>query len=224
MGPTVHGYSYDCRVASNADVLALVHRYCEKYARILGVDKLPKIFLRDNLGSKWLGRLTFRQGQENVMEIQARAFSADALERVVAHEMAHHAEMLALGQERLARLKIGIKPADHGPEWEAYAAQINAVMGAGFVTKTSDQSYGLSTEVKPYLLLIEPIGSRLGYAVGVRLSPKMREYADKHVAAGAKLVSSTDAAWARGPKIGSGRWAVPKEPPLQERLQQLFNS
>jgi len=218
-------YSYDYRVAADSGTLTLIHKYAEKYARILGVSELPKIHLRDNLGSRWLGRLTFRKGQQNVMEIQTVAATDGALERVVAHEMAHHAEFLALTENQIELLKAGIKPADHGAVWQEMAAKINAVAGAGFVTKTSDQSYGLSKEVKPYYILIEPIsGTKLGYAIGVRLSPKMQAYADVHVARGAKLISTTDAAWQHGPKIGSGSWAIAKDPALYERLQQLFNS
>lgn len=205
--------------------LALIRQFAVKYGRLLGEPSLPKIVIRDNLGSKWLGRLTFRKGSENVMEIQARALVDErTLERIVAHEMAHHVEMLGLTERDMSLLKVGIRPQSHGDRWKELAAKINAVAGAGFVTKDSDHDFVLTTETKPYLILIAPIGSNtLGYAIGMRPSPKQQRYIDQRLTNGAKLIRTTDATWVDGPKMGDG-WAVPRKPEEKERLQKLYDT
>jgi hypothetical protein len=205
--------------------LTLVRQFALKYARILGVTELPKIAIRDNLSSKWLGRCTWRNGHENVMEIQARALVDErTLERIVAHEMAHHAEYLQFTEQDIALIKAGIRPASHGAPWKDLAARINAVAGAGFVTKNSDEDFVLTKETKPYLVLVSKIdSSTLGYAIGVRLSPRMKSFTDRRLAEGAKLIQTTNAIWANGPKIGGG-WAVPRQPEEKERLQKLYDT
>lgn len=205
--------------------LTLIRHFALKYARILGVDSLPKIVIRDNLSSNWLGRCTWRNGHENVMEIQARALIDErTLERIVAHEMAHHAEYLALTEQDIARVKVGLRPPSHGAQWKELAAKINAVAGAGFVTKNSDVDFVLTKETKPYLVLIWQIdSSTLGYAIGVRLSPRMKSFTDRRFAEGAKLIETTDATWTKGPKIGGG-WAVPRDPDEKERLQKMYDT
>jgi hypothetical protein len=207
--------------------IALIRQLAVKYARMLGVAELPKIVVRDNLNSAWLGRCTFRRGQQNVMEIQAAVLGDEAtLERIVAHEMAHHVEYLLFTEDDLARLRLPrqLRPKDHSKVWYDLAAKINAVAGAGFVTKESDASYVLDTKVKPFVVLVAPIDStRLGFAVGVRLSPKMRAYADARIAQGAKMFPSTDATLSAGPKIGDG-WRVPRDPELQQLLKKLYDT
>lgn len=209
--------------------LPLIRQFAAKYARILGVAELPKIVIRDNLNSTWLGRCIYRRGQQNVMEVQASVLGDEAtLERIVAHEMAHHVEYLQMTDEDFAReltlRRLRLAPKDHSKLWYDLAAKINAVAGANFVTKSSDASYVQNTEVKPYLLLVVPLdGSRLGWAVGVRPSPKMKAIIDRQVAAGGKLFKLTDAELSAGPPIGKG-WRVPREPELQQRLKKLYDT
>jgi hypothetical protein len=209
--------------------IAIIRQLAAKYARVLGVTELPKIVIRDNLNSTWLGRCTRRNGQQNVMEVQAQVLGDEkTLERIVAHEMAHHVEFLQMTDEDVAReltlRRLRLGPKDHSQLWYALAAKINAVAGAGFVTKDSDASYVKNSEVKPYLLLVVPLdGSRLGFAVGVRPSPKMRAIIDRQVAAGGKLFKLTDAELSAGPPIGKG-WRVPREPALQQRLEKLYDT
>jgi hypothetical protein len=215
-------------LARNTAGLALVHKLAQKYAHMLGVTELPKIVVRNNLGAKWLGRLSWKKGQQNVMEIQESALGDEpTLERIVAHEMAHHVEMMGLenDQEALAKLRVGIKPQEHGERWQELAKKINSHVGdASFVTRTSDQSYVLETKTKPYLVLIEAVSrGSLGYAIGVRLSPKMQAYVDRHQQEyAAKLVTTTDPRWADGAKIGNG-WSMPREPEGKAKLQALYD-
>ena len=95
-------------------------------------------------------------------------------------------------------------------------------MGADFVTVTSDSSHMLAPETKPYWLLIQDFGGRLGYAVGVRITPKMQTFIDRKINDyGAELVQVTDPRWAHGPRIGDGRFGIPSSPEDQMRLRDL---
>jgi hypothetical protein len=203
---------------------ALVMDMARKYAHMLGLSELPRISIKDNLGSHWLGRCIFRIGQQNVMEIQKSAmFDEVTLERVVAHEMCHHAEYLALTDQDLAKLKVGIRPPSHGKQWEVFAAKVNSVMGSGYVTETSDSSHILAPETKPYsLLIVEFGGGRLGYAVGVRITPKMQEFINRYIEKGGRVVKTTDPRWANAPRIGDGRFGVPPKPEDQGKLRALY--
>ena len=220
-------YDYDRRqfVAAAHPGLALVHRLVDKYARLLGVTELPDVAVRNNLRSKWLGRLTATRGKKNLMEIQVEALADEVTtERVVAHEMCHHVEMLELTDQDFEMLKVGIRPASHGPKWREQVAKVNAVMGADFVTEKSDANYAVAKTTKPYMLLItNTIGANLGYAIGVRMSPRMQTFTARRLEEGAKLLQTTDPKWAKGPKIGAG-WAVPREPEARAELERLFRA
>lgn len=213
--------------ARDSAALGLIHKLATKYAHMLGVTELPKIVVRNNLGSRWLGRLIWRHGHENVMEIQESALVDErTLERIVAHEMAHHVEFLEITEEDLARIRIGIRPPEHGARWRELAHQINSTVGdSNFITETSDQAFVQAPETKPYVLLVSPIGSgSLGYAIGVRLSPKMQAYVDKYIANHkARLIKSTDPKWAHGPRIGDG-FAMPRDAEGKEKLKALYEA
>jgi hypothetical protein len=213
--------------ARDAAALGLIHKLAAKYAHMLGVTELPKIVVRNNLGSRWLGRLLWRHGHQNVMEIQTSALVDEhTLERIVAHEMAHHVEFLEITEEDLARIRIGIRPPEHGARWKELAHQINSAVGdSNFITETSDQAYVLAPESKPYVILVAPIMSgSLGYAIGVRLSPKMQAYADRYIANHeGKLIKTTDPKWTNGPRIGDG-FAMPRDPEGKEKLKTLYDA
>jgi len=219
-------YDYDRRdlLAAHAG-LPLVQRLAAKYARLLGVGELPTIKIVNNLRSTWLGRLTFRAGQQNLMEVQARALVDEATaERIVAHEMCHHVEFLRLTEGDLAALRLGIRPASHGSAWRELAAKVNAVMGADFVSEKSDQSYVQAEVSRPYFLLItNTIGTNLGYAIAVRLSPRMKSYLSRALGQGSRLFRTTDPRWSNGPTIGAG-WIVPKDPANRAELDRIYAS
>jgi hypothetical protein len=219
-------YSYDYRFAALG--LADAKKFAVKYGRILGVRELPVIKVRNNLGAKWLGRLSWTPGKPTVMELQKDIFEdEETLERVVAHEMCHHVEMLEYedDEEVKAKLRLGIQPPEHGPRWKELANKVNAVAGANFVTKTSDQSYVMPKKTKPFVLLVAPTsGPNLGYAVGVRLSPKMKRYVERYQQNyDGKLIQTTDPRWADGPRIGNG-FAMPRDPEGKSKLRDLYDA
>ncbi len=99
----------------------------------------PVVRLRDNLGSRWLGRSTWTSSrpETTLLEIQ-RSILGDArtLERVVAHEMIHHRDALAISKNEVALLRVGIRPESHGATFREGAA--SWPFGSGVIrTKSS---------------------------------------------------------------------------------------
>ena len=193
-----------------------------KYARILGVSALPEFAIRDNLTSRWLGQYVHKPGQPNRIQIQKRLLHDDrSLERIIAHEMAHHADITGPGHQ-YDRITKG-----HGPRWQSFADKINRVMGVDFVTVVSDASYVLAPETKPYLLLIMRLsGGRIGYTVAMRLSGRMEQYLERHVIffpeMKHKIMTSRDPRWSEGRPIGGRKVNLPRTPEEARDLEKLF--
>lgn len=203
----------------------MLQELVDKYADILGFDSpRPHIDIADNLGSRWLGvtELSTRDLTTTTMTLQARILD-DPLtcEKVLAHEMVHHWEFMHLDERALALLKIGIRPTSHGESFHRGAAIINAVMGEGFVTVTSDQSYVLTKNTRAFYLLIVPTAGYLsrrdgaqqpyGYAWAARITSVNRQKVDRVLAEGGKLIRTTDDRWTNGVKIE--RWGKISIPP-----------
>lgn len=197
----------------------------EKYADILGFDgPKPHLEIADNLGSDWLGitSMSMRDPTTTTITLQARILDDPVTcEKVLAHEMVHHVEMMNLDAGDLVRLKMGIKPPSHGESFHRGAAIINAVMGDNFVTVASDKSYVLAKNVKPFYLLIVPTAGYVprherefrpyGYAWAARITPVNREKVERVLAEGGKLIRTTDERWVSGAKIA--RWGKISVPP-----------
>lgn len=203
-----------------------------KYARLLGVPVIPSIAIRNHLSSGWLGRCHFRLHESgtrlNLMEIQKRTMHDErTLDRVIAHEMCHHAEFLAFTEKDIVLLKAGVRRTSHGAPWQRFADKVNRVMGKDYVTVVSDASVVLAPETKPFLLLIAEIRpGRLGFSVSVRITHKVKETLWRYskLGMGARILSSKDPRWAKGPKIGPGMLAVPIKPEDKQDLQALFDT
>lgn len=213
---------------SGASDIARIEAFIRKYMRILGTSgPLPRVVLKSNLGSTWLGRHTyFPKAGDSLIEVQREALVDDpTLERIVAHETVHHAEALELSASDRALLKLGARLPGHGEEFRSRAAKINAVMGAGFVTVESDKSYKKAASTKEFFILILPIsGSRLGYAWTVRPSPELLTYIEKKKAEGARLVATRDERFVRGAKLKRlGPFSVPADAETQAKLAALYS-
>lgn len=194
-----------------------------KYMRLLGTPgPVPRVIVRANLGSRWLGRWSWRQGTDPIIEVQ-RSILGDArtIERVLAHEACHHHQFAILTPDQIRNLRVlrslGVLPGGHGHDFLALAERVNAAAGAGFVTVKSDQEYIQAPLGREFLVLVAPLtttGGRLGWQWAARLGPKAKQYAEWVVGGGypgAKLVTSSDERWTRGPKIGRGvGWSVPR--------------
>jgi hypothetical protein len=223
--------AFDRAMRQASAIDARILHYIDKYMGILGVTgPRPAVALRDHLGYGWLGRTIWRpwQPETTLIEIQRAILDDDrTLERVVAHEMVHHRNDTTQTASDFALLKLGIRPEGHGHRFLEGAARINAVMGEGFVTRTSDQSHVKTPSTREYLILISSLRSRhgqFGWAWAVRLGPVAKEWVVRKIAEGSRLVRVRDDRWAhKGPKIERyGRYGLPTEPEDAEMLRQLY--
>jgi len=207
-----------------------IEGYVSKYMDLLDVaGARPVVKLRSNLGSSWLGRSTWssKQPHTTLLEIQQAILGDDrTLERVIAHEMVHHRDALAISEGEMALLRLGIKPAAHGSSFREGAARINAVMGEDFVTEVSDKQYVKTPSTKKFFVLITPLSKgRLGYSWAVRVSPEAKSYVDEQILRGSRLVQTTDDRWARGAKIKRyGGYSIPKDAEDAARLQEMYET
>lgn len=216
------------------DALTLVSPLVDKYLKLLGVTKgrKPTIKIVDNIASRWLGRCIWspRHPDTSVIEVQKSILSHPVtLERVVAHEICHHAFYMVMNEIDIRMMRQGLM-SDHGQDFEEAAAKVNAVMGTNFVTKTSDSEYTRDAKTKPFYMLIVPsyAGDKFGYIWGVRLTEKAKEQARKIQAHyKAKLLTSTEERWTKcASRLGS-RFAgvcIPKEAEHQATLQKLYEA
>lgn len=228
-------YDYRERSAASADMSALVR----KYMTILGLDVAPVVKVGNSLGTQNLGACKWTPGKPTSTIVLQKIITGDpkTLERIFAHEMAHHAvfleyirainELEAQHGPRAApyvRTYVrNLRRSDaHGEGWLKYVKIINAHMGADFVTKKSDESYVQDAETKPYVVLIAPLPmGKYGYQIGVKLSTKMKEFVDRSALEyKAKLIQTTDPMWQHGPRIGGLNWAT--SPNKQEAMHRLY--
>ena len=212
------------------DIAASIDAYVTKYMGILEIaGERPSIKLRSNLGSKWLGRSSWssKRPHTTLLELQQSILGDDrTLERVIAHEMIHHRDALAISENELALIRVGIKPESHGASFREGAARINAVMGAGFVTAVSDKEYVHTPSHKKFLVLITPLSKdRLGWAWAARLGPEAKGWVDEQLGRGSRLVPTTDDRWARVAKIKRyGGYSIPRDPQDAVLLRELYEA
>jgi len=237
-------YSYDRRphTALLGDLSGLVR----KYMGMLKIDAAPTVKVRNTLGARMRGTTAWVPGHAtSTIYVQKNVMGDPAtLERIIAHEMAHHAvnmdnlrEMHEILQEHgkanagpyvkeyIDKLRQDTGPdSGHGEPWQHYVKIINQHMGSGFVTQTADDTYVEDAESKPYYLLIAKIpNGKYGYQIGVNLSPKMKRVIDTAVQRyEGKLVKTTDPKWQHGPRIGSSNWATSSD--KQQEMQRLHQS
>jgi hypothetical protein len=217
-------------VTARDDIADRIQGHVTKYMGILQIDgDLPILKLRSNLGSKWLGRSTWTQSQPHttILELQTSILGDDrTLERVIAHEMIHHRDALAISENEIVLLRVGIKPESHGVTFREGAARINAIMGPDFVTAISDKEYKHEGPRKKFVMLITPLpNGRLGWGWAARLGPKAQSWVNELVARGSRLVYTTDDRWTRGTKIVRyGGYSIPRDDQDAALLRELFES
>lgn len=205
--------------------------FVEKYMDVLGILRarpVPVIKIRNNLGAIWHGRTLWKSTSPDttIVELQKSILADErTLERVIAHEMVHHRDLLSMSPATLALMKLGIYPQEHGKSFLEGAARINAVMGANFVHIKSDKEFAASPNEKDFYVLIRTDPIR--YAWAARISPQMRDWikdvTSRHP--GTKLVVTKDDRWTRGAKIK--RWGGESRPLLpidQKALQDLYET
>lgn len=202
-----------------------------KYVEILGVPTMPRVVVRDNVGSRWLGRTLWhaRRPGSTTIELQKSILGhPQTMERVIAHEVIHHAEFVELtpGQVELYQNRL-FKPPKHGPRFHELARRVNNAVGDDeFVTEISDQSYVVESSRKFFVMVAEVYPGRFGYAYAVKLSPKMLEKLRLYKANNriVRVAETKERKWSRGPRFGDGRYAVPSEPGEQDELRVLYEA
>ena len=205
------------------------------YLAMLGVSgaEEPEVVLQHDTGSRWLGRwsVKWRGGLPGrpVIQVQRAVLSDQrTLERVVAHEVVHHVQYLQMEPAELQLVKLGFRAVGHGPAFAELAATLNAKSGEGFVTEKSDQEYVVAPSGRKILLLISQTrAGRLGWQWATRLGPKAREWVERKISEGARLVEAydNDFVWTSGPRIVAwAGWAAPPDEQVQARLKDLYGA
>ncbi len=190
---------------------------------------MPSLKFVTKLSAKYLARCVWFPGATNTeIEIQRSTLGDEkTLRRVLAHELIHHWQYLRTDQSTVvAMTKLGLKSDGHGPEFMKYAEKINAVMGADYVSKKSDQSYDTS-KVPPFYVLVQPYSNdRLGYSVAVRPSAiQKKEIADRIQNKQARLFRITDGRFTNGPPIKRfAGVAIPRTDDAVKALRTIYDS
>lgn len=158
--------------ASVSDIKNLAKKYLDLYFKDEHLaDHLqlpvPEIKIRNNVNAKALGRCIYRRGADNTtIELQKSIVDNEkTLERVLIHELIHHYVFLT-GQNDGSD--------GHEGAWKKKAEELNKIFGAGYISKTSDESY--EKNGKQYYLIIAPkAGSdRYVFLSTVSPSPSMK--------------------------------------------------
>ena len=230
--------------------LTLANKVMNELFSVLGEANLPKPTMKivNQPRANWLGRDTWRVGIQNgkpywesntTIDLQRSILNDEnTLRRIIAHELAHHADALVNGVERakevrdLYTYKSFVRDqhfAGHGKGWKQYAQKFNAKYGADFVTEKSDQTYvEEDQELRPYnILLKRDHDGKLAYEVSTRMTAKAKRYLDRLAQDKSetehRLAQTNDRAFMNGFLIGSWYWVHPKEPETQQKLEELWS-
>jgi 2'-5' RNA ligase len=205
----------------------------------------PELKIVNQPRANWLGRDTWRIGvnrntgvpiigENTVIELQKSILNDETtLRRVIAHELAHHAEHLTDGVQAMQKVrdefsyKSFLRENGHGKTWKAWAQKFNAKYGADFVTEKSDETYVTERQkLQPYhILLKRDYDGKLAYEVSSRMSAKQKRYLDrlaKEKDAEYRLTTTEDYIFINGHLIGSFYWVHPKDAEVQQKLEELW--
>jgi hypothetical protein len=198
---------------------------------ILGIaGERPIVLVKSELGANWLGKDKWSEKNPLTSTITLqRSILHDprTLERVVAHEMVHHRDFLAMTPADIAFARV-VKHDGHGAAFLEGAERVNAIMGPNFVTVHSDKEYVHAPHTKEFYVLIAPAHrGRLGWAWAGRLSPEAQAIVAEKEREGAKLVRTTDLRWTAGKakiKKYGGLSMPPAGSELETALHALYGS
>lgn len=202
---------------------------------------MPRIKIVNQITSNWLGRTSYNpriDKNNTTLEIQKRVTADEkSLDRVIAHELIHHWDMVtryghpeagdAAWQKMQERRKLGFKEAEHGKEFHQWAEKINAVMGKDYVTEKSDMSYVTEIDKEFYILILPTSKSSQDYSYAwmVRPSRDQQAAAQQMMMRGARLFMTKDERFTHGVKVKKyGPTAIPRDKETQEKLKQMYES
>lgn len=201
--------------ASVSDITAL----CRKYLKLYFWDEhladhlqlpVPEIKIRNNVASPVLGKCLWRRGASNTtIELQKSIVDNEkTLDRVLIHELIHHYVFLT-----------GQKDGDgHEGAWKQKAEELNKILGAGYISQTSDESY--EKNGKEYYLVIVPWGSGYSFMSTVTPSPsqkaKISDFIEKNKA---RIFRVNDEKFAGVIKLSST-----SNPETNKRLKEIYDT
>jgi hypothetical protein len=204
-------------VVADVDVASRARKWLDKFFPEYSLPT-PTIKLVRHTDPKWNGRTTYssKDPSTTTIELQKRILGDErSLDRVLVHELIHHVDFI---------VNKGGEGDAHGKFFKEQAERINAIMGEGYVTETSDASIVAEDKLVDFYVLITPAYNKKGYmfAKALQPSPKQKKYIDQEVARGAKVVKSRDRKFlGRTADIGKG-WSVPKDDDWQDLLKRLY--
>lgn len=191
-----------------SDGLAKVEESAKKMlGRFFVNEKLPipNFKIVNDRAPHWLGRTVYHPAVDETnttIQIQKKIIGDDkTLDRVMAHELIHHLEFLRKGKT-LTHPIIRKLHDGHGDFFHAWARRINSEMGEDFVNESSDMSYVLETDSRPFFVVLRKIHGKLGWSWFVRPSASQKEELQRLMAEGeTKVIRSTDAVFMDGVKF-----------------------
>ena len=204
---------------------------------------LPKFKIVNHLRSKWLGQCLMQANWE-VPEIHLQKTILNdekTLDRIIAHEMVHfwqylrqpeYLEYFSHGLKKVPRheaeaIKRKIQGQGHGSVFKEWAAKINQIKGADYVTETSDESYTVEDPNKEFFILIEPATSHPGKYLYNTFSKKTAnikkalEYRIEKNAAKLFKVKDQNLLAPKSLELYGGAYFA-KEEAKQEKLKELY--
>lgn len=208
---------------TRSDLASECHAMLKKYFHELGSFPVPKIEIVNNPSSPWLGRCIYNSKNKSNTTIKIqKAILGDekTMQRILAHELVHHVDFLTNWADK--NLKFYSRDG-HGEFFRKWAAKINAIEGADFVTEKSDESFILSLDKEFYILIYKNDNNQFVYQWSFRPSSKQKKFIDFVIEKkDARLTKTKDIKWTHGRKIGDRSLSRPMGE-LQERLKDLYD-
>jgi len=131
---------------------------------------------------------------------------------------------MSVAREDIKRMKYH---PEHGKMFLDLAAKVNAAMGSGFVTVTSDQTYVETENTREFYLLVEPLPyrgeTRYGWAWGARMTKRTKAKVERSIRSGGKLVRTRDGRWLNGAKLSQGGYSLAKPgSPEEDEIKHIL--
>lgn len=209
---------------SASQVQQIAHKYLSTVFHEFNLP-IPEVKLVKKLGVGWLARDVWHPATPDTTTLEVNVLlieSEEQLDRIIAHEVIHHYTFVVL---KYGKLSGGMaKALGHGPEFKKWAAKINSVKGADYVTEKSDQIS--TTEVPEFFVLLKEVRpGTLGWAWAKRPSAKQQEAIKALQGKGWRLTKSTMYELSYGPTIGPrAPYATTYNEKLNTVLQGLWQA
>ena len=193
--------------ASVSDVTALAKKFLNLYFKDANLP-IPVFKIRNNVASKWLGMTKWPRGSKNTtIEIQKSILDDEkTLHRVLIHELVHHWVFMT-------------SPTDHGHDgpWRVKADELNKILGPGYISQTSDESYVKNG--KEYFLVIYPDRGTFIFMSTVNPSTMQKAKIARHVQDdSARIFRINDPYFA-----GVTSFSSTSKPEANEKLKTIYN-